>query len=968
MARGLGSATAGAARGGCALRPGGDNGGLGVLRERERELARLDVLIAEACGGSGRLLVVEASAGMGKTRLLEAARDAAPARMRVMSARGTELERSFPYALVRQLFEPSLAAMTGAERERLFDGAAATARAALGPAAGGRPGALRPEDRFGVLHGLYWLTAAFAEGGPLLLLADDVHWADDSSLDFFAFLMPRLRELPVLLAVACRPNEPGAARGVLPLVTDAAAEHLSPQPLSRDATRLLLSAELGGEPDDGFVAACHEVSGGNPFLLSELVRALALRSIVPGAAHVDVVRALAPDRVARSVVARLSRLSADARTVARSLAVLGDDSEHGLVAALGGLEPTAALRAADELRAAAILDANESLRFVHPLVRNALYTDIPGGERTVAHLSAAALLKERGAAAERLAGHLVVSDAHGSRETAETLLDAGVRALARGAPQSTIAYLRRALREPVPADLRAPVLQGLMMAGIRAADYSMHDAIEAEIRAELERDPRLLSRWALPLAVWLALGGRIPEAVPLLERAIDLARRERRFSRAFRLEAQLCSFARLAPAEIRARLAPYRDGTKTDGPEERVAAAFDAAWSLVHGDAEEGVASARRALHEGRIFREQPELLAAGWAMIALWSAAAADDARVAAEEALDVARERGAAPEIAAAWLLRGNTAIVEGNLAAAEADHRQALHVARLGDIRAAIPVLAGALAGVLVDRGALREAAAELDQVGEADHPVVWFLGPGWFRGRLLLAQGKLQEAAEQLLAVQRRLEDWGLDGMPFMQPRVLAARAFAGLGDQTRARELAEAEVVHARRWGAPLVIARVQRALALATEGPEGIELLREAVAMLETSTTRLDRAATLCELGVALRRAKRRVEAREPLREALELARECGAVGLAKYAHDELEATGERVRRRVSSGLESLTASERRVAEMAAEGMSNREIAQTLFLTVKTIESHLSAVYDKLGIPSRQLLPGALAATRPHRV
>lgn len=954
-------------KGGSTLRPGGDNRGLGVLRERERELARLDVLIAEACTGSGRLAVVEASAGMGKTRLLEAARDAAPDAMRVLSARGTELERSFPYALVRQLFEPSLTAMPDAGRARLFEGAAAAARTALDTVASGRSRPLRPEDGFRVMHGLYWLTAALAEGGPLLLVVDDLHWADDSSLDFFAFLLPRLGELPVLLAVACRPNEPGAAGGVLPLVTDTAAEHLSPQPLSHDATRLLLSDELGGESDDGFVAACHQVSGGNPFLLSELVRALAVRSIAPDAAHVDAVRELAPDRVARSVVARLSRLSADSRTVARSLAVLGDDSEHGLVAALGGLEPRAALRAADQLRAAAILDANESLRFLHPLIRTALYADIPGGERTVLHLSAAALLKERGAATERLAGHLVLSDAHGSRETVETLLDAGVRALARGAPQSTVVYLRRALREPVPADLRAPVLQGLMMAGIRAADYSMHDAIEAEIRAELERDPQLLNRWARLLAVWLALGGRVPEAVPLLEQAIELARRERRFDRAFRLEAQLCSFARLAPAQIRTRLAPYCGSVRTDSPEERVAAAFDAAWSLCHGDAEEGVAAARRALHEGKIFREQPELLAAGWAMIALWSVGAADDARVAAEEALEVARERGAAPEIAAAWWLRGNTAIIEGNLVAAEADHRQALHIARLGGIRATIPVLAGALAGVLVDRGALREAAAELEQIGEADHPVVWFAGPGWFRGRLLLAQGKLREAAEQLLAVQRRMEDWGLDGMPFMQPRVLAARAFAGLGDHARARELAEAELVHARRWGAPRSIARVQRALALAAGGPEGIELLQDASAMLEPSTARLERAAASCELGAALRRAKRSVEAREPLREALELARECGAAGLAKHAYDELEATGEHVRRRVSSGLESLTASERRVAEMAAEGMSNREIAQTLFLTVKTIESHLSAVYDKLDIPSRQLLPRALGASRTLR-
>jgi DNA-binding NarL/FixJ family response regulator len=156
-------------------------------------------------------------------------------------------------------------------------------------------------------------------------------------------------------------------------------------------------------------------------------------------------------------------------------------------------------------------------------------------------------------------------------------------------------------------------------------------------------------------------------------------------------------------------------------------------------------------------------------------------------------------------------------------------------------------------------------------------------------------------------------------------------------------------------------------LSMATEGSAGLALLEEAVALLDGSPARLQRAQALSDLGSALRRANRRAEARRPLREALELARRCGASALAKWVHDELEASGEKVRRYTPIGVDSLTASERRVAEMAASGMTNRQIAQALFVTVKTIETHLRATYDKLGISSRRELPDALRAGAPQR-
>lgn len=468
------------------------------LFERERELAELDTMVGDACAGRGCLAVVDAPAGLGKTRLLQALRSAGQtAGMRVLAARATELERDFPFALVRQLFEPHLAALDASEREALFEGAADAARGALGLATratttasgGGAP------DAFAVLHGLYWLTATLAEQAPLLLAIDDAHWADAASLDFVGFLLPRVEELPVVLAVTCRPDEAGADSGLARIATDGLARRLTPRPLSPAAAAALLAAELGEQPDGAFAATCHEVTGGNPFLLHELARTVAVQAISPSAEQAPRVHALAPERVARTVLVRLGRLSPAARAIASALVVLGDDVDHRLAAALAGLDDATALAGADELRGAAILDpAATSLRFVHPLVRTALHHEVPAGERAEAHARAAELLRASGASAERLATHLVATTPCGDRATVETLIEAGAKALASGAPRSAIAYLTRALHEPAPADLRVEVLDPLLTACIRATDQPAYAAIEGDVFAELQRNPALLGR------------------------------------------------------------------------------------------------------------------------------------------------------------------------------------------------------------------------------------------------------------------------------------------------------------------------------------------------------------------------------------------------------------------------------------------------------------------------------------------
>jgi DNA-binding CsgD family transcriptional regulator len=163
-------------------------------------------------------------------------------------------------------------------------------------------------------------------------------------------------------------------------------------------------------------------------------------------------------------------------------------------------------------------------------------------------------------------------------------------------------------------------------------------------------------------------------------------------------------------------------------------------------------------------------------------------------------------------------------------------------------------------------------------------------------------------------------------------------------------------------GSPRTIGVSLRALGLLAGGATGERLLREAVDVLALSPARLEHARALIDLGGALRRANSRSEARKYLREGIDLAHRCGATALIERGNEELSATGAHPRKVMLSGLESLTASERRVAQMAAEEVSNKEIAQALFVTVKTVEVHLSRVYRKLDIQSRRELAGALSA------
>jgi DNA-binding CsgD family transcriptional regulator len=930
-----------------------------VLLEREREMAELSAAVGDAGHGKGRAIAIEASPGLGKTRLLGETRTAGERDgLHVLSGRATELERDFPFALVRQLFEQHLATLPDEECEALLDGAGA-ARGALGLAAG-----VEDQDPFAVLHGLYWVTAALAERRPLLLAIDDVHWADPGSLDYLGFLLPRLEELPVLVIVTVRTDEPDPPAGLGMVLMDGSLGHIPLHPLTAEATTELLTQELGHAPDPSFAAACQEVSGGNPFLLCELVRTLLEREIHPTAEQAQQVREQAPERVARMVLTRIARLPPEAARVARSLAILGDGSDHRLLTAMIGADPEGTQRAVDELRAHAILDADSSLRFIHPLARNAVYADMPVGARSRAHTRAAALLRERKVGPERIATHLVATEERGERATVETLVEAAEQALGAGAPRSAIAYLSRAVREPPPPELRTAVLDPLLTASFRAADQAAFAAVEGEVLAEWARDPSLRSRWAIQLTMLMALSGRFEEAASMLVEAVEVAAAEGDVERAYQLQAQLSTLAAMVPTLPEVEVGDLGAAIDPDSPTGRLAAAMEVRSAAVSGTARQVADAAKRALgNDGSIFAEEPELAAASIAVMTLVTADEMEAAQHGAERAMAIAQERGATPELVRARFLKGFVAWGYGDLVTAEADLRQAIDLARMAGIVPLVFMYTGALVEVLVERDELEAAEAELQAIGMADGPIPVSPVFGLLtmtRGHLRFERGEFERGIEDFEAVSAEAEESGMGPGPIASASPFAAIALVALGRREQARALAEEMLIWAERWGSPSTISHVLRGVAVARGDEAAIEVLERAVALVEDSPRRLERAHALVELGATLRRRGRRADARAPLGEAFELARRCGAARIAKRANGELQATGETVRRYTPIGIESLTPSERRVADLAASGMSNRQIAQSLFVTVKTVEAHLSAAYSKLDIRSRRQLPAVL--------
>jgi DNA-binding CsgD family transcriptional regulator len=373
---------------------------------------------------------------------------------------------------------------------------------------------------------------------------------------------------------------------------------------------------------------------------------------------------------------------------------------------------------------------------------------------------------------------------------------------------------------------------------------------------------------------------------------------------------------------------------------------------------------AARALADGQLVtHDGPETFAACYALGVVDRLA---EAHRAASDAIDAAVRQGAAWRCVYLLAVRGEMAYRMGRLADAEADVSQGYEM--LGNEPAPLPraVLAKVLLCVLIERGRLDEATGELDRLGALDRAVMTHADNElrFLHGKLLVARGEAQAGSDVLLACGELEDAWQVTSPAMLPWRSACSEALVLSGKRQHAARLAREELELARAVGAPRAVGIALRAAALAAERDESIGLLREAVATLEDSPARLEHARALTDLGATLRRADRRADARAVLTRALDIAYDCGADALAERARTELLAAGSRPRRMAIEGRDSLTPSERRVASMAAEGRTNKELAQALFVTVKTVEMHLANTYRKLGIRSRAELTDALQAAQ----
>ncbi len=936
------------------------------LLERELELQALERAVERACAGNGGAVVIEGNSGIGKTTLLDHARErGAAGGMRVVTASGAELERNFPYGVVRQFFESFLFTVDADERARWLRGTAEMAGRMFREEPEPRA---RPAEEFALLHSLYWMCVNIAEERPLLMLLDDAQWADVPSLRYVEFTCRRLEQLPFMFVMTSRLPDEHTPAPLLSLLTQPSAALMRPSPLSLRAVDQLVREQVDPGSDDAFVKACREVTGGNPFLLGELLRE-AVKEQLPatreGAARV---RAIGPRGIARVMLLRLRRLPESARHLAAALCIVPDGLSLHELSELAELDEHSAATAAAGLASAEIVDLQEGVRFTHQVIRTTVYEDMAAIERQRIHLRAARMQADRGRPAAEIAVHLLDAEPRGDPWVTESLRNAARAAAAARDFAGAESLLSRALREGANGD-DAELLAELGTAEARTGNPDgiahLRDAVDAI------DDPVRRAELSIQLATALKLSLKVDQAAAVLLDAVHrLDRPSSELGR--RLHAEALGTRFIGPSvgkRISDELASLSPPT---GPPVDLldvlllsAAAFDRATGL--RPAREVIELGRRAISGGwrddDAARRQPLMVAAA---ALIW----AEDFDLVYERctrALAAARASSSAIAVGTNCSIRAICCYRAGRLLEAESDAAAALE---LGDetrgLRTILPAAAAYAVLSGIERGRAfeeLEAIAFAPSLEGAGH-MLPYTQLSRARAELCLCREQWELALTHFADCERPDPSFGRNNPAIVPWREGASLAHARLGDRNAARELAADAVGRAERFGAPRALGFALRAAALIEERPERIAGLNRAVAQLRQAKAPLELARVCCDLGAALRAAGRRRDAQAPLEEAYALANTIGAVRIAERAAEELAAVGVRPRREPATGLAALTPSERRVAELAAAGKTNRDIAESLFITQKTVETHLGHVYDKLGVRSRRKLPGSLEAER----
>jgi DNA-binding CsgD family transcriptional regulator len=908
-----------------------------VLIGREDIWQRARSALGTASAGRGSVVLVEGSAGLGKSPLLRViGSHAAASGMEVLTAAGRRGEELFGFGAVVQLFESRLESFGEKERAEFLTEAEREAVPIF------TPRNREVEPTFDVLHGLFRLSEKLASRKPLVLVVDDVDLVDWQSLRFLTYLRERLDGDPICVVLAAG----SLPRRHAPELVYEIAEHPGTVRCELSPLRALDAAKrVRASWPDADADACRRVfdqSGGHPFLIDAVVAELAGN---PGAAT-RVIGAWA--------LRRAARFHPGAPAILKAIAAFGPGCELRNAAALAGLDAESAAGVVDVLVEAGFLGAGESLAFAQSAVRDAIEGSLATGERSATQLAAARLLGQDEEPPEVIASHLLQAARTGSAWVVDVLCAASRIALVRGSPADAVRYLRRAVDEPPEHRQRAHVELELGRAEALAGEPGAASRLsEASVSAEATEEPA----GALDTGRALYALGRPEQAMVVFERALeeiggDDAELEGRLRASHAVAQWLTGFAK--GQRVRSPAPVGEAGT----PGERALLAVHAMDGAIRGAHCSQVRDqATRALGGGALLGDETaDGLAYYMAVTALALAEDLQTAEAALTAAIVEAEARGSVLGLATASHVRAATILLRGRIGDATADAHRALAVERKGG-RLGLGGAQLVLAHSLLEADDLAGAKHQLDAaeaaIGTA-HPFRVSLLTA--RGRLQLANKQPDAALESFLACEALSARTGASNPAIAPWRSGAALAHAKLGDGSEAERLIGAELSLAEAYGAPGPIGRALRALAAISQPKRALETLEAAVETLELSQAALERGRGLVDYGSALRRAGRLKEARPLLLAGLDIAHACGSDILARRALREAVAAGGRPRRAALSGVESLTRRETQVASLAAEGLSNRQIAAELFVQRGTVEFHLGNAYQKLGVSSREAL------------
>jgi DNA-binding CsgD family transcriptional regulator len=918
-----------------------------ALVERQEQWTRLESLMADCAAGEGRVALISAPVGCGKSELLAHLTDrAVESGFLPLTAIAAHPESTLPFGVMKQLLRSVGAGVVERMRPALTGLRNLGFRSRAGKPCGG-------ELSVDIMDEVCEALLDAAEEQPLLLCVDDVHRADPVSLQCLLSLVRRIPTARVLLVLA----ESEQSRPALPLLRSELlrqrhTHRLRLGPLSPAGVAAMLTGPLSSVDARRAAAECHSVSGGNP----ALVRALLDGGLVgpqPGTGRA--IDFTTSHVFGQAVLACLHRAEPAALHVARCLAVLGAAASPARLRRLCGLEPDPVAPVMEGLGAAGLVEGG---RFRHPAAERVLLADPEFADRSAVALRAARLLYDEGADVVATAERLIHADRVGGEWAISLLREAAEQAVLRGWPALATTCLEAALRSAEPGPQRTALTLQLAR-----AEWNQNPAVVARhlpvLMASLRRG-EMTGPQILGLTRWLVWFGRLDEAADALRtvagtgRAIpeDIAAEIRLIRRWLRIvcPSLLTHLDEPRPAAGRAGYAPVGEHLQALGVLTTVLSDGGRPTDVVGAEQILDIAHAELRL-TGRL--SERILRMAQPALLALICAGRPDRADA-------WCRRLRTGPSAGdAVWraLLTPTAALIalrRGDLVAAGQQTRAALAAVSPRSWGIGIGFPRALLLRAATAMGAMDEAHACMSQpVPPALFQTVFGLVYRHSRGHYHLATGHLHAALREFLACGDQLIEWAFDVPDFLPWRLGAADASLRLGRPEQARALARD---HLERPGGDHARALGLRRLAMALPPRQRLASLHESVELLKVADDRFELAHSLADLSRTHQELRDFHKARTLRHAAWQLAKECHAMPLARSLLPEAGADA-------GAGVDVsalLTESERRVAELAAEGHSNREIADKLVVTVSTVEQHLTRCYRKLGVKRRTELMALL--------